>query len=49
MGLLAKLVCLAIGGYAGVYADQNYELPRVPSPSEMQAKIEEYIDQYRKS
>lgn len=48
MGLIAKIVCFALGAYAGAYADQNYEVPRIPSPSELQKKIEEYVAQYRK-
>lgn len=48
MGLLAKIVCFFIGGYAGAYADQNYDVPKIPSPSEIQTKVEQFLSQYRK-
>uniref|UniRef100_A0AC34PV08 Uncharacterized protein n=1 Tax=Panagrolaimus sp. JU765 TaxID=591449 RepID=A0AC34PV08_9BILA len=48
MGLLAKIFCFMIGGYAGAYADQNYDLPKIPSPSELQTRLEQFLSQYRK-
>lgn len=48
MGVAAHILTLAAGFYAGIYFDQNYELPKVPSPQEIQAKLESYLASKRK-
>jgi hypothetical protein len=48
MGLAANFLCLAAGIYAGMYADQNYDLPRLPSVQQLGATIKEYFESIRK-
>lgn len=42
------LVALAMGIYSGVYVSQNYDVPRVETPSELVEKIVDIIDECRK-
>uniref|UniRef100_A0AC35GPQ5 Uncharacterized protein n=1 Tax=Panagrolaimus sp. PS1159 TaxID=55785 RepID=A0AC35GPQ5_9BILA len=48
MGLLSKLFIFSAGAYAGAYASQNYDIPRMPSLSDVEKKILKYVEQYRK-
>uniref|UniRef100_A0AC35TXM2 YtxH domain-containing protein n=1 Tax=Rhabditophanes sp. KR3021 TaxID=114890 RepID=A0AC35TXM2_9BILA len=48
MSLIGKLIAFTIGVYGGVYLDQNYEVPRMPDPSQLPAKLEEYVKRYKK-
>ncbi|TKR77082.1 hypothetical protein L596_018121 [Steinernema carpocapsae] len=47
-GLVSKSVCFAAGGYAGAYAAQNYEIPKIPAPQEVYKAVEEYLQKYKK-
>lgn len=48
MGLAKNIVLLGIGAYIGVYACQNYEVPRVDDPQNLWKKFQEYLKQYEK-
>ncbi|MFH4981471.1 hypothetical protein AB6A40_008180 [Gnathostoma spinigerum] len=48
MTLFKNLLCLAIGLYGGAYMDQQYELPRMPSPEELVREVERRIQEYLK-
>lgn len=48
MGLLRALIIYGIGFYSGVYATQNYDLPKMEEPQEILQKIKEYLKQYEK-
>ena len=48
MGLLKGLFLIGIGAYGGIYACQNYNVPRVDEPKEVLNKIQEYLKQYEK-
>uniref|UniRef100_A0AC35UDM6 Ubiquinol-cytochrome-c reductase complex assembly factor 3 n=1 Tax=Rhabditophanes sp. KR3021 TaxID=114890 RepID=A0AC35UDM6_9BILA len=39
MGLIAKALVFGAGAYTGIYLSQNYEIPLLPSPSELEAKL----------
>jgi hypothetical protein len=49
MGAFRGLILLAIGAYAGVYAAQNYDVPRVDDPQNILKKIQDYLKQYEKT
>lgn len=49
MGLVANMVCLAAGLYAGMYLDQNFELPRLLSAQEVGNKIQAYFQSIEKN
>ncbi|CAF0738574.1 unnamed protein product [Brachionus calyciflorus] len=48
MGLLKGLVIFGAGVYAGIYACQNYEVPRVDDPQNIIKKVQDYLKQYEK-
>jgi hypothetical protein len=48
MGIASNIIWLAAGVYAGVYFDQNYELPKVPSVQELGNKIQGYLESKQK-
>jgi len=48
MGLFQNLFFLAVGIYGGIYADQNYEVSKAPSPKELYRIMEEYFSKYKK-
>lgn len=39
---------LAVGIYAGIYIDQNYQVPRVDDPQGLWQKLSEFVEQYKK-
>lgn len=39
---------MAIGAYGGIYACQNYNVPRVDDPQALLERIKEYLKQYEK-
>ncbi|XP_077543262.1 uncharacterized protein LOC144155594 [Haemaphysalis longicornis] len=51
MPLCNKPQCVSFGAgvYAGIYAAQNYQVPRVDEPQELWRKVKDFADQYRKS
>ena len=48
MSLLTKLVIFAAGVYAGIYADQTYQIPRADDPKVLWGKILEYASKHKK-
>ena len=48
MGLLKSIMLLAIGAYGGVYACQNYDIPRVDDPQNLLKKVQDYLKQFEK-
>ncbi len=48
MGVLKNIFLLAVGAYGGVYACQNYDIPKIDDPQKILAKVQEYLKQYEK-
>ncbi len=48
MGLLKNILLLAVGAYGGVYACQNYDIPKIDDPQNIIAKVQDYLKQYEK-
>ena len=48
MGVLKGFLLMAIGAYGGIYACQNYNVPRVDDPQALLERIKEYLKQYEK-
>lgn len=46
MGLIKTMTTFAIGVYVGVYATQNYEVPKVGDPKEIAAEVMTKINEY---
>jgi hypothetical protein len=42
--VLSKLFVFIAGMYAGAYLDQNYRLPKLPSPQEMERWLMSYLE-----
>uniref|UniRef100_A0A0K0EJR9 SLH domain-containing protein n=1 Tax=Strongyloides stercoralis TaxID=6248 RepID=A0A0K0EJR9_STRER len=36
MGIISNILCLSVGIYGGIFASQNYEIPNIPSPYQIQ-------------
>jgi hypothetical protein len=48
MSFFKSLFFLALGAYAGVYATQNYDVPKIDDPKVILARIQEYLKKYEK-
>lgn len=48
MGLLKTFLSFAVGVYAGIYFDQNYQVARVDEPKEIWKKMRDFVEQYKK-
>jgi hypothetical protein len=48
MGALRSGIYLLLGFYAGVYACQNYNIPKLEDPQVMLTKLQEYLKEYEK-
>lgn len=48
MALIRMFLSLAVGVYAGIYIDQNYQVPRVDEPKEIWKKFRDFVEQYKK-
>ena len=48
MGLIKGFIIFAAGAYGGVYACQNYDIPRIDDPKNLWAKLQEYLKQFEK-
>jgi hypothetical protein len=48
MSFFKNLVYFALGAYTGVYAAQNYDVPKIDEPKVILARIQEYLKQYEK-
>lgn len=48
MGLAKGLLLIAIGAYGGVYACQNYDVPKVDDPQALLKKVQDYLKQFEK-
>jgi hypothetical protein len=49
MPCLRTLITFALGIYAGLYTNQNYEVPKVQSPKELYGRAKAYMDLKKKS
>ena len=49
MGLLRGLLLLGIGFYGGIYASQNYDVPKVDDPQMILKRVQDYLKQYEKN
>jgi hypothetical protein len=48
MGLLKSIFIFGIGVYGGIYACQNYEIPKIDDPKNLLKKLQDYLDKYKK-
>lgn len=48
MGIASHILSLFSGTYIGIYLSQNYEIPILPSPAEIQKCINDYLDNHKK-
>lgn len=48
MAIFRTLVTLGLGFYGGVYAAQNYEVPKADDPAAILQKLTDYFEQYKK-
>jgi hypothetical protein len=48
MPLLRTLITFSLGVYAGMYTNQNYEIPKIQSPKEFYERTKEYISLKKK-
>lgn len=48
MGLIRGLLIFSVGVYAGMYAAQNYNVPKVDEPQQYFNQLTEYLEQYKK-
>jgi len=48
MGLLKFASGFVVGGYLGIYIQQNYHVPDIPAPQEILDKIKRLSDEYKK-
>lgn len=48
MGITSNLLFLIVGTYTGIYLSQNYEIPKMPSPTDIQKNIKDYLENYKK-
>lgn len=48
MALLRSLITFSLGAYAGMYASQNYEVPKVQSPKQLYERLAAYLSSHEK-
>lgn len=48
MGALKGLFLIAVGAYGGIYACQNYDIPKIDDPQMILTKIQDYLKQFEK-
>ena len=48
MGFIKGVIIFAAGAYTGIYACQNYDVPRIDDPQKLWTKVQEYLKQYEK-
>uniref|UniRef100_A0A1I7YPX5 MICOS complex subunit MIC13 n=1 Tax=Steinernema glaseri TaxID=37863 RepID=A0A1I7YPX5_9BILA len=48
MSFFSKVIVFALGGYAGAYSAQNYDIPKLPSLEELYRAAEDYLRKYKK-
>ena len=48
MGALKSLVYFAAGFYGGVYATQNYNVPKLDDPQNLLQQLQEYLKEFEK-
>jgi len=49
MAFFRTLLTFSAGVYAGIYASQNYEVPKVGSPKELFQQLSDYLSKYKKT
>ena len=48
MGVFKGIFLIALGAYAGVYASQNYDIPKIDDPQNILKKVQDYLKQFEK-
>lgn len=48
MAIFRTLFTFGLGVYAGLYAAQNYDVPRADDPSALLKKLTDYLEQFKK-
>lgn len=48
MGVLKGLFLIALGAYGGIYACQNYDIPKIDDPQNILKKVQDYLKQFEK-
>ena len=48
MTFFRTLLTFSLGVYAGIYATQNYEVPKVDSPKELYERFMTYLSSHKK-
>jgi len=48
MAIFRTIITFGLGVYAGMFAAQNYEVPRVDEPTVALKKLTDYLEQYKK-
>ena len=46
--MFGRAFSLIVGFYAGVYMDQNFDVPKVDDPKKIYQRIEKYLENHRK-
>ena len=46
--MLGVLITFSLGVYAGIYTTQNYEIPKVKSPTELYERLKTYAELKKK-
>ena len=49
MAILRTLITFSLGVYAGIYASQNYEVPKAESPKELYERLASYLSSKKKN
>ena len=48
MSFFRTLITFSVGVYTGLYASQNYEVPKVDSPKQLYERAVAYLSSYQK-
>ena len=48
MGFFKGFLIAAVGFYGGVYACQNYDMPKIDDPQQILQKVKDYLKQFEK-
>ena len=48
MTFIRTMLTFSVGVYTGLYASQNYEVPKVESPKQLYERLVSYISTYKK-
>ncbi len=48
MTFFRTLITFSLGIYTGIYASQNYEVPKMESPKELYERLAAYLSSHKK-